>query len=171
MINKINSLEQQINKAKGILEVYLVNNITGVNNKTRIFNGNIINLNVNVEDYLTKTKVGLLSAPIDHPFSAIAGGRVYKNELIEITNYSLLIKNNSENTTLGLLSNRGYGTPNNLTPTDFTYQPHPTLTTRGIQATFVNGLNNIEYKEISSNSSSPVLTAPYFATQQNNQFV
>lgn len=163
MYAKINTLEETINKAKGVLEVYLVN----AGNKTRLFNGNNLTYNINLEDYMTKTKIGDVAAPVD--FTA----RTYKNEIININQFQLLIKNSAETAPLGILSYRGYGQPSGLTPSRFAYDGGNILgSTRGIQATWIQGDSTILRSNITSNITpvSPLI-APQAATQQNNQWI
>lgn len=162
MNNKLVALEELVNKAKGILEIYLIN----AGNRTRIFSGNNITFNINLEDYLTKTKVGLLSNPVDNT------SRTYKNELIQINDFSLLIKNSAQAAPLGILSYRGYGQPSGITPSTFAYMPNDSGIDAGIQAIWIQPDSEILMKVIGTNTeASSISEAPKFATQQNNQWI
>lgn len=179
MVNSINTLQQTINQAKGILEVYLVNN----SNNTRLFNGNNLTFNINLEDYMTKTKIGLISNPVD------STARTYRNDIISINTFSLLIKNTATVADLGLLSYRGYGQANGLTPSPFAYDGGsvaldgitltPVVNGTGtgtgsgaaVQATWVSGDSTVLGSTITTNSLVSAITAPYFGTQQNNQWL
>lgn len=163
MMTQITTLQEVINRAKGILEVYLVKS----GNRIRLFSGNNLTYNINLEDYMTQTKIGLVSDPRD------STSRTYKNEILQIDDYSLLVKNAAETAPLGLLSYRGYGQPAGLTPSNFAYDgTSVSLTPRAIQATWIQSDSEILRAEIAGNQS-PVttLTAPQSATQQNNQWI
>lgn len=169
MVTKITTLEETINKAKGLLEVYIINR----GNKTKLFNGNNLTFNLNLEDYMTKTKIGTQTAPVD------STSRTYENKLMIISDFSLFIKNAAENANLGILSYRGYGQPNGLQPSTFAYdglgEDLDVLTnargSRGIQATWLDPTSKILTSLITSNSVLTYDQAPVFATQLNNQFV
>ena len=124
LTSRISALEETINLAKGVLEVYLVRS----GNQTRLFSGNSLNFTLNIEDYLVATKVGLLSYPQDF------GARTYRNDLLLISDFQILVLNSSTTADLGLLSNRGYGTPLGLNPSQFAYDgANANGTTRGLQ--------------------------------------
>lgn len=169
MVNKITALEETINKAKGLLEVYIINR----GNKTKIFNGNNLSYTLNLEDYMVKTKIGLASSPID------GTSRTYENKLLKIDDFSLFIKNAAESANLGILSYRGYGQPNGLQPSNFAYDGTSPNTvdginlsaTKAIQGTWLDPTSKILTSSLSSNSVLPYTQAPVFATQINNQFV
>jgi len=167
MVAKINALEENVNKAKGILEVYLVQ----AGNKIRLFNGNNLTYNINLEDRMIATKIGVVGFQVD------STARTYKNEIIQINDYSILIKNSAATAPLGILSYRGYGQPGGLTPSTFAYDGQSVnfLTTtagRGIQPTWIQGDSTILRNNITANAA-PVLStaAPESATQQNNQWL
>lgn len=172
MVAKITSLEENVNRAKGILEVYLVNSA----NKIRLFNGNSLTYNINLEDYMVATKIGVTG------YEVTSTARTYKNEIMRINDFSVLIKNNAATAPLGILSYRGYGQPGGLTPSTFAYDGKSvndiagsaTTTTlnRGIQATWVSGDSTILQNNIVGNATpTTVLQAPQSATQQNNQWI
>lgn len=169
MVAKITSLEENVNRAKGILEVYLVNSA----NKIRLFNGNSLTYNINLEDYMVATKIGVTG------YEVTSTARTYKNEIMRINDFSILIKNNASTAALGILSYRGYGQPGGLTPSTFAYDGksvNSTTTTagRGIQAIWVNGDSTIVRNNIAGNDTTHLTTAamaPQSATQQNNQWI
>lgn len=171
MVNKITSLEETINKAKGILEVYIINR----GNKTKLFNGNNLNFNINLENYMTKTKIGLASSPVD------SISRTYENKLLIIDDFSLFIKNAAESANLGILSYRGYGQPNGLQPSTFTYTGevmandaanNVLISNEVIQATWLDPTSKIHLETIATNGTSfSHLSAPRYGTQINNQFI
>lgn len=171
MVAKITALEENINRAKGILEVYVVNR----GNSTKVFSGNNLSFNLNLEDYMQKTKIGLTSAPVD------STSRTYKNELILINDFSLFIKNAAESSNLGLLSYRGYGQPAGKQPSLFAFDgtgptfdvtgTGPTLafTNTAIQATWIN--SNSEILTNYTGGTYVANTSPIFATQKDNQWI
>jgi hypothetical protein len=161
MMSKITSLEEAVNKAKGILEVYLINS----GNKTKIFNGNNLTFNLNLEDFMTKTKIGLVSNPVD------SSSRTYENELIRIDNYSIMIKNGAESANLGILAFKGYGQPNGLQPSTFAYDGTGPFGGRAIQGTFISPDGKFLTNNTTTNSALAITAAPQFATQKNNQFL
>lgn len=168
MVAKITALEENINRAKGILEVYVVNK----GNSTKVFSGNNLSYNLNLEDYMQKTKIGLTTAPVD----SIA--RTYKNELILIDDFSLFIKNAAESSNLGLLSYRGYGQPAGKQPSLFAFDgTGPTFDVTGaapsantaIQATWIK--SNSEFLVNYTGGTYVANTTPIFATQKDNQWI
>lgn len=161
MVVHIQTLEETINKAKGILEVYLVN----AGNKTRLFTGNNLTYNLNLEDYMTKTKIGMVSDPRD------STARTYKNEIIQINDFSLLIKNSAATAPLGILSYRGYGQPGGLTPSRFAYDGASPLAGKGVQPIWIQSDSSILKSEITGNVNDTYLNTPRYATQQNNQWL
>lgn len=171
MVAKITALEENINRAKGILEVYVVNR----GNSTKVFSGNNLSFNLNLEDYMQKTKIGLVNNPVD----SIA--RTYKNELILINDFSLFIKNAAESSNLGLLSYRGYGQPAGKQPSLFAFDgTGPTFDVTETGATLASTDTAIQATWIKSNSEFLVNytggtyvanTTPIFATQKDNQWI
>ena len=98
--NRIQVLEDKINKAKGELEVTVIRN-------SEIFvvkNGSEISFNVECEDYLD-----LFQAP------GVPSGRVYVNSVYVIKDFLLKIRNRSTENSLGLHSNREYNKTSNAT--------------------------------------------------------
>lgn len=159
MVAKITALEENINKAKGVLEAYLIQG----GNKIRLFNGNNLTFNINLEDYMVQTKIGVVG------YEVLSTARTYKNEIMRIDDFSILIKNNSASAPLGILSYRGYGQPNGMTPSTFAYDGASLTATRGIQATWIQGDSTILRENISNNTGT--IIAPQAATQQNNQWM
>lgn len=164
MVQQINTLQETINRSKGILEIYLINK----GNRTKLFSGNNLSFNINLEDYMTPTKIGLTNNPVD----SIA--RTYKNELILIDDFQLLIKNAAETSDLGILSYRGYGQPNGKQPSIFAYNHKGLTGTSPIaQPIWITANSEIQMQEIADNNNPGIdaVTAPRFATQQNNQWI
>jgi len=161
MVATINTLEETVNRAKGILEVYLVKS----GNKIRLFTGNNLTYNINLEDYMTKTKIGVVSDPRD------STSRTYTNETLQINDFSILVKNSAAVAPLGLLSYRGYGQPAGLTPSRFAYDGESITAGKGVQPIWVQSDSSILNAEIPGNSAVSYLTAPRYATQQNNQWL
>lgn len=91
--DRIRSLEEKINNAKGQLQVIILRN----NEETIINNGGEIRFNVNCESYLT-------------PYTAqgVPTGRVYENNIYVIKDFVVKISNIAAESPLGLLSNRNY---------------------------------------------------------------
>lgn len=159
--NKVDSLTEQINRAKGVLEIYLL--IDG--NKKRIFSGNNLEYNIQLEDVMSTTKIGLDYAPQTN------SSRTYLNNTYLIDNYKLLVKNASQEGDVGILSYRGYGKPTGLQPSSFSYNPlNSTANDAFTQAIWSKPDGEILYNEITTNNTNQY-TAPKAATQQNNQFI
>lgn len=162
LTSKTQALEEQLNRAKGILDVFIVRN----SNATKIFNGNNITFNLNLEDYMTPTKIGTVSNPIDSP-------RTYKNELLIIEEFSVLIKNSAESANLGLLSYRGYGSPSGMQSSTFAYNSNTNneVNSRYLQAPWLSSDSTLYAFDIDSNSSISNTLAPRLASQRNNQWI
>lgn len=167
MVVKITSLEELVNRAKGTLEVYLDEN----GNRIRLFNGNNLQFNLNLEDYMSPTQIGVSGLAVD------STSRTYKNDLIVIQRYTLLLKNSAESAQLGLLSYRGYGDAAGMTPFTMAYDgKYRTATNRGIQAIWTTSDSSILTTSASVDENNAgaltVLQSPkYRATQKNNQWI
>jgi hypothetical protein len=161
MVATIQSLQETVNKAKGVLEVYLVN----AGNRIRLFSGNNLTYNLNLEDYMSKTKIGMMSDPRD------STARTYKNEIIQINDFSLLIKNTAATAPLGILSYRGYGQPGGLTPSRFAYDGASPVAGKAVQPIWIQSDSTILKSEIQGNLNDTYLNTPRYATQQNNQWL
>jgi len=98
--NELTAVKESINRSKGILEIYM---LIG-NSRQRIYSASNETYNIQLENYMTNTKIGLASNLV----SSIT--RTYKNEVIKISDYTLQLRNASENALLGLLAQKGYGT-------------------------------------------------------------
>jgi hypothetical protein len=91
--DRVKSLEEKIQRAKGELEVVVFRN----NQEFVVENGSETVFNVECEDYLEKfTGAG------------IPGGRVYENNIYVIKDFVLKIKNKATGSPLGLLSDKNY---------------------------------------------------------------
>jgi len=95
---RIKSLEEQIKRTKGELEVIMRKNTDDY----MIQNGSETNFNIELEQYLD-------------PYTAtnVPTGRVYSNNIYVIKDFVLVIKNKSVDSPLGLLSNRDYNATTN----------------------------------------------------------
>lgn len=167
MVAKLTSIEELVNRAKGILEVYLDNK----GNRIRLFNGNNLNFNLNLEDYMTPTQIGVAGSPVD------STSRTYKNDLIVIQEYTLILKNAAEEAQLGLLSYRGYGDAAGMTPFTMAYDgKYRSATNRGIQAIWTTSDSTIlttsaSVDENNAGSLTVNQSPKYRATQKNNQWI
>lgn len=155
MINRINTLEEQIKKGKGQLEVYII--IRGV--KTKVFNGNSLTFNLNLENYMTITKIGLSNSPVD----GIA--RCYKNDLYVIEDYVLEIKNAAAESPLGLLANRNYAQYPGSLPSNFAYS------TNSCQGIWLDNTNNVLFTDLAGSGAGVANSYPKIGTQFNNQWI
>ena len=122
--NRIKSLEQQISKAKGELQVIILRN----SDQFVIKNGSEISFTIECEDYLD-------------PFisSNVPTGRVYANNIYLIKDFLLKVTNLSTTSPLGLLSNRTYTSTTN---TDVYNQTAP-------QSFWVNSQNELVVSNLS----------------------
>jgi hypothetical protein len=90
--NRISSLEEKIDRINGILEVYIIRN----NEELIVNNRSETIFTIECEDYLQ---------PYLNPASP---GRTFANNIYVIKDFSIVIKNKSTSSSLGLLSNRTY---------------------------------------------------------------
>lgn len=95
--NRIKSLEDQIKKSKGELEVIVYRN----SQSFIIKNGSEISFNVECEDYLD-----------EYTETGVPTGRVYQNNIYSIKDFLVKVRNKSVDSPLGLLSNRTYDVSN-----------------------------------------------------------
>lgn len=167
MVNKLSALEELVNRAKGVMEIYLSDN----NNRIRLFNGNNLTFNLNLEDYLSNTQIGVLGAGVD------STSRTYKNEVIVINQYTLIVKNAADSAQLGLLSYRGYGDAAGITPLRMAYDGNYTNgINRGIQPLWIQPdstmmLTSATVDENNAGALTVTQTPKYRATQKNNQWI
>jgi hypothetical protein len=164
MINRITSLEEQLAKGKGELEVFIINKGT----KTKVFNGNVLTFNLNMEDYMTQTKIGLSTSPVSN------GNRCYKNDLYINEDFVLEIRNNAKESPLGLLANRNYAQISGALPSSFTWTSAPVSTIKGdgAQALWTDKTSKALFKDY--NTELPAGTdanGPQRSTQINNQWL
>lgn len=92
--DKVSSLEEQINRSRGILQVFMYRG----DEEFSIPNDTELQFNVECEDYLDK---------FDGESHATVG-RVYSNNIYNIKDFYLKVINASSSSPLGLLSNRPY---------------------------------------------------------------
>lgn len=93
LTDKVKSLEEQINRARGILQVFVYRG----DEEFSVPNDTELQFNVECEDYLDKYDV-------DESIT----GRVYRNNIYTIKDFYVKIVNASTSSPLGLLSNRTY---------------------------------------------------------------
>lgn len=93
LTNKITALEEIVNKAKGELQVIVYRN----NDRFDIKNGSNITFTIECEDYLDQ-----------YSGSGLPFGRIYANDIYVIKDFIVKVKNNTNSSKLGLLSNRNY---------------------------------------------------------------
>jgi hypothetical protein len=90
---RIKSLEEKIQRAKGELEIVILRN----NQEFVVANNSETTFNVECEDYLEKFTA-----------TGVPTGRVYQNNIYVIKDFVVRVRNKSINSPLGLLSNRTY---------------------------------------------------------------
>jgi hypothetical protein len=132
--NRLKSLEEKIKRAKGELEIIIIRN----NQEFILGNNSITTFNVECEEYLESfTGTG------------IPTGRVYSNNIYVIKDFAIRVKNKSNESVLGLLSNR-------------TYSNNPDVYNQGVPQSFwVNNQDEFIFTDVSGVSK----------TQVNNQFI
>ena len=97
MEDRIKLLEEKLRRAKGELEVIILNK----DNKTIVSNGMKYIYNINCEDYMSR-------------YNSAGMTRVYYNNIYVIRDFEIRIQNKVLESTLGLLSNRKYLNYNNI---------------------------------------------------------
>jgi len=127
--NRIKSLEQQIAKTKGELQVIILRN----SEQFVIKNGSELSFTIECEDYLDS-----------FVSTGVPTGRVYTNSTYLIKDFLLKISNLSTESPLGLLSNRTYV---NTTNTDVYNQSAP-------QTFWVNGQNELIFSNLTGQTKS-----------------
>lgn len=132
--NRIKGLEEKIKRAKGELEVVIFRN----SEQFIVKNNSNISFNVECEDYMD-----LFSGP------GVPTGRVYVNDIYDIRDFLIKIKNKSVESPLGLLSNRTYVSDNVIYNSD------------APQVFWVNNQNELITSDISGQTK----------TQLDNQFI
>lgn len=90
---RITSLEESINRSKGILTISILRD----EQEFPIKNNEEKRFNVECEDYLTT-----------YTDTNVPTGRVYSNDIIVIKDFTLKIENTAQTSPLGILSNRDY---------------------------------------------------------------
>ena len=162
LLSKIASLEEQINRSKGVLDIYLVQ----AGQRTKVFNGNSLVFNINLEDYMQRTKIGLLNNPKDAPNT-----RTYRNDVYTISDFSLHIVNSASDSPLGLLSNRNYGQINGAQPAQFAYKQDSSGATP--QAIWINRANSVLGidRSVSLSAVNTDSQGPRICSQDNNQWL
>jgi hypothetical protein len=126
---RIKSLEEKIQRAKGELEVVILRN----NQEFIVSNNSETTFNVECEDYLEK-------------FSAtgVPTGRVYQNNIYVIKDFVVRLRNKSTNSPLGLLSGRTY------------LQNTPVYNTGIPQVFWVNDKDELMTSEISGSTKTQI---------------
>lgn len=97
MQNRINSLEEQINRTRGILQVYVYRN----DESFLVKNDTELQFNVECEDYLDK-----------YEEDSSVTGRVYRNNIYTVKDFYVRVVNASSSSPLGLLSSKNYNNQN-----------------------------------------------------------
>ena len=101
--NRLRSLEEAVNRSKGVLSVFVVRD----EEEFTIKNNEEITFNVECEDYLNEfTDTG------------VPTGRVYSNDIYIIKDFLLKVENTASQSVLGLLSNRNYYSNSDFLRTD-----------------------------------------------------
>jgi hypothetical protein len=127
LTNKINTLEEQINRSRGILQVYVYRG----DEAFLVKNDQELQFNVECEDYLDK-----------YDIDSTVAGRVYRNSIYTIKDFYVRIVNASTSSPLGLLSNR-------------TYQSDGTIYSRSSPQTFwVNDRDEILFNTSTGNTNT-----------------
>jgi len=132
--DRIRGLEEKIRRSKGELEVIILRN----NQEFKVGNGSETVFNIECEDYLDRFSGK--GAPT---------GRVYENSIYVIKDFVLKIRNNAQESPLGLLSSKTY-----LQNSDVYNKTAP-------QVFWVNNQDELITSEISGQTR----------TQLNNQFI
>lgn len=97
--NRVKSLEEKISRSKGELEVIVYRN----NVPTVLKNGSETTYIIECEDYIKEKYVS----------TGVPSGRVYPNNIYIIKEFNIVVNNKSQESDLGLLSNRTYDAVNN----------------------------------------------------------
>jgi len=148
LTDRIESLEEQVSRAKGELNVRLFNRTS----EYKLLNGSTTNLNVIVENHATKVED--------------ATDRHYKNLRYKITDFYLRFDNIAKSSQLGLLSYRNY-IPTSEGDNRF-YNP---TVSQGSLATYVDSEDNLrtQVNNLSGYKILLVQTQYFLEEQQNNQ--
>lgn len=128
---RIKSLEDQIKKAKGELEVVIYRN----SEQYVVKNGSELAFTVECEDYLDS-----------YVSTGVPTGRVYANNIYSIKDFLLKIRNKSSDSPLGLLSNRTYI---NTTNSDIYNQSAP-------QSFWINDQNELIFSNLTGQTKSQI---------------
>ena len=128
---RIKSLEDQIKKAKGELEVVIYKN----SEQYVVKNGSEVAFTVECEDYLDS-----------YVSTGVPTGRVYANNIYSIKDFLLKIRNKSSDSPLGLLSNRTYI---NTTNSDIYNQSAP-------QSFWINDQNELIFSNLTGQTKSQI---------------
>jgi hypothetical protein len=128
---RIKSLEDQIKKAKGELEVVIYRN----SEQFVVKNGSELAFTVECEDYLDS-----------YVSTGVPTGRVYANNIYSIKDFLLKIRNKSSDSPLGLLSNRTYI---NTTNSDIYNQSAP-------QSFWINDQNELIFSNLTGQTKSQI---------------
>ena len=144
--DRIRSLEEQIRRAKGELEIVILRN----NQEFVVTNGSETTFTVECEDYLEPYKA-----------TGIPTGRVFANQVYVVKDFVVKVKNKSVNSPLGLLSDKNYTTNstayNSNSPQVFWVNDHDELITTDTSGQTRTQMNNqflwsVNYSSITSNT-------------------
>ncbi len=170
LVTRITALEEEL--ANGTGELQLILTVKGQN--TTVYTGNALILNVNLEDYMTQTKIGLTNSPVD------GTARTYENNVYTVSDYSLQIQNVATSAVLGILSSRNYAQILGALPSVFAW-------TAPVSATVYNSVAQPIWIKTTNQvlffNNTSILTAggasltttdyqgPTIGTQVNNQWI
>ncbi len=154
MVARITSLEEQLARGKGELSIFISNKGT----KQKVFSGNNLTFNVNLEDYMIKTKIGMQNAPVDN------GDRCYRNDVYIVEDFVLELNNSAASSPLGLLANRNYAQLPGGLPSLFAWSQQVA------QGIWVGSNNEILYKDQTGIATADTI-GPKLSTQINNQWI
>lgn len=155
LVNQIKALNESIKLSKGELTIFIINK----GSKQKIFNGNSLTFNLNLESYMKKTKIGLLNSPVDSNIT-----RCYANEVTLIDDFVLELRNDAADSPLGLLATRNYGSFPGSLSSDFSYRS-------GVaQPMWLDNTNNIHF-DTTFNDGNGAGLYPAVGTQTNNQWI
>lgn len=99
LTDKVTSLEEQVNRSRGILQIYVFRD----DESFLVKNDTELQFNVECEDYLDI-----------YDENASVTGRVYRNNIYGVKDFYLKVINASVSSPLGLLSNRTYESDNTI---------------------------------------------------------
>ncbi len=170
LVARITALEEEL--ANGTGELQLILTVKGQN--TTVYTGNALILNVNLEDYMTQTKIGLTNSPVD------GSARTYENTVYTVSDYSLQIQNVASTAVLGILSSRNYAQLLGALPSTFAWSAPVSATVPNTvaQPIWIKTTNQVLFNDNTSlltaggvSLSTTDYQGPTIGTQVNNQWI